>query len=307
MSKLTDRRKFLKQSVAAGVAAVAGAITFPNFGIADAVLLSADIAVAHGNKPFDNARNAVELLGGMKKFVSKKNRVGLIVNSVFGKKGSYTNPEVTLAVIRMCLDAGAKEIYTLDPMPDYYWNRSSLSSKYRDEIAKLKASGEKVKVDIGKGKSLKQAEVSKMLLECDVIINIPIIKHHVGTGYTGNLKNMMGACSEETCRYFHYGSGVKGGYEDVGFLSQCIADVNLVRPPDLCVVDATEILTTNGPAGPGEIKKPGKVIAGTKCASVDAYCVTILGLNPMDVAAIRNANAHGLGEINLKKLVVKNA
>jgi uncharacterized protein (DUF362 family) len=141
-----------------------------------------------------------------------------------------------------------------------------------------------------------------------VFINVPIVKNHEGTQVTANLKNMMGACSGSTNRYFHKGSG-KGGllsfYSDTEFLSQCIADVNLIRQPNLCIVDATEFVTNNGPAGPGELKKAHKVVAGTNCVSVDAYCATLLGFNPVDVLMIRYASELGIGEIDLKKLAVK--
>ena len=96
-----------------------------------------------------------------------------------------------------------------------------------------------------------------------------------------------------------------GYYDDIGFLSQCIADVNLVRQPNLCVVDATEFVTTNGPSGPGEIKRAHKVIAGTNCVSVDAYCSTVLGLVPHDVLMIQYAHEHGLGETDVKKFAIK--
>jgi uncharacterized protein (DUF362 family) len=163
-------------------------------------------------------------------------------------------------------------------------------------------------VNIPNGKFLKEADISKTLLNCDVFINVPIVKNHQGTNFTANLKNMMGACSGSTNRYFHKGSkksGLFGYYDDVEFLSQCIADVNLVRQPNICIVDATEFVTTNGPYGPGELNKAHKIVAGTNCVSVDSFCSTLLGLVPKDVLMIQRAHEHGLGEIDLKKLTIK--
>jgi uncharacterized protein (DUF362 family) len=121
----------------------------------------------------------------------------------------------------------------------------------------------------------------------------------------------MGACSSSTNRFFHQGSG-KGGllryfryYDNIEFLSQCIADVNSIRKPDLCIVDATEFITTNGPAGPGELKQAQKIVAGTNCVSVDAYCATLLGMKPDDVLMVRYASELGLGEKDLSKLAIK--
>ena len=113
---------------------------------------------------------------------------------------------------------------------------------------------------------------------------------------------MMGVCPYSTNRLFHTGAS---GYEDVGFLSQCIADLNLVRKPDLCVVDSTEFIVTNGPAGPGEMKKPGKVVAGTDCVAVDALCAEIIGRNIDDIIMLHQAYEHKIGEINIDKLNIK--
>jgi len=300
---MSDRRDFLKKTVAAGAALV----SFPEF-LTSAVLPPViDISVVEGEKAFENTLAALEPLGGMGAFVRAGSTVGMVSNSVWERPGSYTNPDVALAVVKMCLDAGAKEIFTIEEMPGDYWKRTKLSGKFERELACVKSSGEKKKVPVTNGKSLKEAEISAKLLDCDVLINVPIAKHHQGTGFTGNLKNMMGACSGPTCRFFHNGSGAQGGYDDIEFLSQCIADVNLIRTPDLCVLDATEFLTRNGPAGPGDLKKARKVVAGRNPVSVDAYAVTVLGLLAADVSMIRMASAHGIGEMDLKKLRIREA
>jgi hypothetical protein len=67
-----------------------------------------------------------------------------------------------------------------------------------------------------------------------VLINIPIIKDHRGTRYTGNLKNMMGAASSPTCRRCHYGDYAivnqifQGAYDKMELLSQSIADLQKI-------------------------------------------------------------------------------
>jgi uncharacterized protein (DUF362 family) len=182
---------------------------------------------------------------------------------------------------------------------------------FKDELARVQSDNNKTTIKIEKGKSLKEAEISKRLVDCDVLINMPIVKDHKGTKFTASMKNMMGACASSTNRFFHQGSG-KGGvlryfqyYNNIEFLSQCIADVHLVRKPDLCIVDATEFITTNGPNGPGELKRAQKIIAGPNCVSVDAYCATLLGFQPEDILMIQYASEHGIGERNLKRLTIK--
>ena len=308
MKNSIDRREFIKYSIAAGAVTVAGSAFLSSSLLGKIIPSEIDISVVNGTDYFHNTMKAVELLGGIIKFVPKGSVVGILINSPWDQPGTYTNPDIALAVMQMCLDAGAKEIYSIDDASTSYWKRSKLYNKFELEVHNIKSKSDKITVKIDKGKVLKQADISRILLECSVFINIPIVKHHRGPGMTANLKNVMGACSGSTNRFFHKGSG-KGGllsyYDDSEFLSQCIADVNLIRKPDLCIVDATEFITTNGPAGPGNILKPQYIVAGSNCLSVDAYCATLLHLNPPEVPMLRYAYEHGLGEIDLKKLATK--
>jgi uncharacterized protein (DUF362 family) len=308
MKKNIDRREFIKQSVAVGIVAAAGSASLPSALFGNFLPSKIDISVVNGTNFFESTMETVEMLGGMSKFVPKGNKIGLLINSPWDKPGTYTNPDVALAVLKMCIDAGAEEIYSIEDASTSYWKRSKLYEKFKKDVDRIQSGDSKTTVEIPKGKSLKKAVISKALLECDILINIPIVKHHQGTNFTANLKNMMGACSSSTNGFFHKGSGKSGligYYDDVEFLSQCIADVNLVRQPNICIVDATEFVATNGPAGPGELKKNHKVIAGTNCVSVDAYCSTLLGLIPQDVMMIQNAHDHDLGEIDINKLTIK--
>jgi uncharacterized protein (DUF362 family) len=161
-----------------------------------------------------------------------------------------------------------------------------------------------VETKISKGVLLKSGKVRPEFLDVDILVNIPIAKHHVGTTFSGNLKNMMGGLEHETNAFFHNGSG-KSGYEDVDFLSQCIADLNTLRRQNLCVVDATVVLQTNGPAGPGDLLKPQKIVAGTDPVAVDAYCVTLHNRKPNEVAMLAKAVAAGVGRADFQKLNVQ--
>ncbi len=312
------RRDFLRRPAVLGATAFAGARLVPSLLAEPTATASAipaptpaslpDIAVAEGADTYAATLRAVELAGGIGRFVKPGAKVGLLINAPnwWRKPGSFTSPDVTLAVLQLCLDAGAAEItYVIDPASDY-WSRTPLGAQY----PKLTAAGRRnpgdwAEIDIPRGVSLKQAKVNRVALDCDVLINLPIAKHHAGSGYTGCLKNFMGACHRSTNQFFHNGGGAKGEYEDIVFLSQCIADVNLVRRPDLTVCDGTEFLLTNGPAGPGELGHAHKVVAGTDPVAVDAYGCTFLGLTAEKVAMIGMAAAHGLGQPDLAKLAVR--
>ena len=301
----TDRRVFMKAGLAIGSVGVV-----ESTGIGRALAAAAakpDIVVVKGADAFADTIKALEALGGIKRFDPQGRRVGLLVNAPphWRLEGSHTRMEVALAVAKMCLDAGAKEIVTLQVLGSKFWTGSPLCETHAKVIKSIReCSGKTVETKIPKGVLLKSWKVRPELLDVDVLVNIPIAKHHVGTLFSGNLKNMMGGLDHETNAFFHTGSG-KGGYEDVDFLSQCIADLNTLRRQDLCVVDATVVLGSNGPAGPGDLLKPQKIVVGTDPVAVDAYCVTLHSRKPNQVVMLAKTAAAGVGRADFEKLSVR--
>ena len=65
----------------------------------------------------------------------------------------------------------------------------------------------------------------------------------------------MGINSPISNRTFHK-KNWKTEKGSITHLDQSIADLNTVIKPNLCIVDATEFIITNGPFGPGKIHSP---------------------------------------------------
>lgn len=303
------RRDFVRSGVVLGTAALAGGLKGQRQPDPKAPRASSpDLAVVTGTDRMLAVTKGLEAMGGMKRFVKPGSSVGLLINapSWWTRPGSHTHPDLTLAVILAALEAGAKEIqYLIDPLASY-WKRAPLAAKYEQEIGAVKkCSGNFVEKEVVRNKALKKTSVVREFLDCDVLINLPIIKNHVGVGMSGNLKNLMGANANASNQFFHAGSGAKGEYDDVPFLAQCIADMNTLRKPDLCVADATEFLLTNGPAGPGELRRLDKVVLGTDPVAVDAYSAPFVELKAADVLMITKSAEWGLGRVDVSKLKIK--
>jgi uncharacterized protein (DUF362 family) len=67
------------------------------------------------------------------------------------------------------------------------------------------------------------------------------------------------------------------------------------------------VLGDNGPAGPGTLLRPGRVVAGADPVAVDAYCAGLIGRTATDIAMLRKAAALGLGRMDPAKLTIKEA
>src|SRR5512136_1244148 len=305
------RRSFLKKAACLGGGVLLS--QSPLSGLAQSRLqpppaldMEPDLVAVKGKDPYVNTLRAIQELGGIEAFVRRGDRVGVLVNSPFKNIGASVNPDVALAVIEKCLGGGAKEIRYLKDAHRGYWERSPRSGELATVLKTLKyESGGHVKVEIPGGLSLKDAQVTKDLWDCDVFINISITKHHEGVLCSGALKNMMGLCAFLTNSYFHLGTLKLGYFADLDHLSQCIADLNLIRKPDLCISDATTFITEKGPYGPGKLAFAETVVAATNGVSLDTFCCRFLGLQPEEVLMISKASRHGLGEMKHDRIRIK--
>jgi uncharacterized protein (DUF362 family) len=265
---------------------------------------TADLAIVSGSNCYDATVRAVDLLGGMKRFLRPGASVGLLVNSRYTKPGTFVKPPMTLAVIMMCRQAGAARIVSLENTPARYWRGATLSHEHRQCINDIRSPRSHRTVLIPGGVNVRKADVVPDLLECDVYINMPIFKDHGGIRFTGTLKNLMGAISDRSNQTFHQGSDPAGDTDDFAFLSQSIADANLLRRPTLSIGDATEILVQGGPFGPGPVRDFRTVVASTDPVALDACGAGILGIRPEEVLMLRRAQDHGLGSIAMNTLTV---
>ena len=304
------RRSFLKSAAALGAAAFASQSVLSRALAAPGPTSLPVVSSVEGPDYFNSTLKAVDLLGGMGRFVKPGSTVGLLANVPGWLKvpGTYARTEVVLATAKMAADAGAKKIFFLLRVAPNLWSRSPLGAEHQALVSSItEASGPYITKEIPQGLAIKKADMIKDLFECDVLINIPIFKHHGGTILTGCLKNVMGGCSGTTNRFFHSGSTQSGAKEDLGFLAQAIADANLVRKPDLCVVDATEFLINNGPAGPGEIRKEHRVFAGTDPVLLDCFGAQLHNRQPSDIRVIKAAAAHGIGTMDMAACELRTA
>ena len=263
-----------------------------------------DLAVVSGSNYYDATLRAVQLLGGMTRFVPRGARVGLLVNSRFTKPGTYVKPQITLAVIAMCHQAGAAQIVSLEDTSARYWRRATLSPEHRGYVDQIQSPRGHRTVQIPGGVNVRTVEVVPDLLDCDVYINMPVFKDHEGIRFTGALKNLMGAIADRSNQTFHKASDSSSDTDDYVFLSQSIADANLLRRPTLSVGDATEVLVQGGPFGPGPVRNFHTVAASTDPVALDACGAEILGCPPENSRMLRHAQEHGIGTIDLRTLTV---
>jgi uncharacterized protein (DUF362 family) len=294
------------------VSSAAGAVALPA-----GMLLAASgdkpvemtIARWAGAKNLSNARidqaagkmteKAIEALGGMKRFVKRGDVVWIKPNIGWDRKPEFaanTNPEIVAALVRLAFDAGAKTVKVGDN-PVHAAGKTYESSGI---AAAAKAAGAKVvyldktrfrKAAIG-GEIVREIPVYPEIMDCDLVINAPLVKHHVLSSLTMCMKNYLGVV--ENRGVFHQN------------LPVCIADITryMKAQSRLHLLEGVRILTGHGPTGGNlaDVQVKMTLAAGTDIVALDAWGAELVGKDPRQIGSVVHGQKVGLGTLDYRSL-----
>ncbi|MHC1736707.1 MAG: DUF362 domain-containing protein [Ignavibacteriaceae bacterium] len=302
-----DRRNFIKSGIAAGIlvgtakgnsSLIKG--LYSNYSNPNAPY---DMVAIKGGEPDDMFDQAIEAMGGMKRFVKKNQKVVVKPNigwDVIPEKAANTNPKLVGKIVRSCFDAGAKEVYVFDNTCDNWtrcYSNSGIEKAVKDAKGKLVPGNQESNyhpVELKNTKKLTKAKEHELILEADVFINVPVLKHHGSGKITVAMKNLMGIVWDR-------------GYWHRNDLHQCIADFASYRKPDLNIVDAYNVMLQNGPKGISveDLALMKSQIISTDILAADVASAKLFGLEPESINYIKYAALMNLGQSDLKKLNIK--
>jgi len=299
-----ERREFFRKSIGAGLA---GGLAF-FIGRPEKIIGTPynpdgplyDLVAVKGGEPELMYEQAIKSLGGIGKFVKKNQTVVVKPNigwDVTPEKAANTNPKLVAHIIKSCLEAGAKKVYVFDNTCDQWkkcYQNSGIEKAAKNagaEVVSGNAEGYYHEVKIPKGKKMKKAKVHELVLNSDVFINVPIIKHHSSSDLSLSMKNLMGIVWDR-------------GFWHRNDLHQCIADFSSYCKPTLNIIDGYRIMMKNGPRGVSveDVNLVKSLIISTDMVAADAAATKIFGSDPEKIDYLRIANEMNIGEINLGKL-----
>ncbi|MDZ7698477.1 MAG: DUF362 domain-containing protein [Deltaproteobacteria bacterium] len=304
MNSFMNRRDFLTYQLKGLLWIGVSGIVWPARGLAADI---PDIAVATGGTPEAETRAVIEMLGGIGAFVKNGDRVLIKPNMSFAvppERASNTHPKVVSTLAALCKEAGASRVMILDnPLAseERCLEASGIydACKPIDEqmVQMVNNSALFQEIDIPGAVTLKKTDVMKDVLKADVFIAAPVAKSHSGAGVSLSMKGMMGLIYNR--RIMHMLD-----------LHTAIVDLASVLKPDLTVIDATRVLSTGGPGGPGKVLKKDTVIASRDMVAADAYAVSAFEwygkrFKPRQVRHIREAHERKLGRMDVENLAVQ--
>ena len=297
---MVTRRMFLKTAMAGATLALSGNPPFLQAKEEyDLVVISGEPAAA--------TKKALEILGGISRFVKKGQRVILKPNMSFTRTpefGATTHPLVVATVAQDCMNAGAQQVLILDHTlhrAELCLERTGIREACKNipgvHVLTLQERKFFQEIKVPQGKVLERVEVMKEILDGSVLINIPVAKSHSATGVSMGIKGLMGLIWDRESFHSRYN------------MNQALADLATVIKPQLTILDATRALTSGGPGGPGTVMKPNLVIAGVDPVAVDSYGVSIVpwygqNFKGRQVEHLLIAHQRGLGKIDIDQLKI---
>jgi uncharacterized protein (DUF362 family) len=254
----------------------------------------------HSREPGVLVERAIAALGGMGRFISRGDIVAIKPNIGWDRtpiQAANTNPRVVEALVRLTLDAGAKQVIVTDASCNdarRSFQRSGIWKAAHDAGGTVVIPSEhRFRTMKLRGEVLDEWPVYTPLVEVDKIINVPVAKHHNLCRYTGAMKNWYGVIGGRRNRLHQN-------------IDRSIADLATFMRPTLTVIDATRVLMRNGPQGGNvdDTRELFQVIASIDQVAADAYACTLIGEHPSNIHYIALANERGLGSLQPSSLRV---
>lgn len=296
-----DRRQFirsvLQSSLVIGSLPILDLLSAPAFATSSPL-----VSQRQGQNIAQLVEETLSALGGIGNFVKTGDNVVVKPNIGWDRTpemGANTHPEVVMAVIEHCLEAGASQVRVFDNScndPRRCYVNSGIqpaieafgSSRVRIEHMDRRAYQE---VAIQEGRELRSWDFYRPAIEADRFINVPVAKHHSLSTLTLGMKNIMGVIGGNRGRLHRR-------------IGDAVTDINLVVHSDLTIVDATRILLRNGPQGGNkrDVEWRNTLIASSDIVAADSVAAALFDYRPEDISTVVAGAKRGLGIMELDRM-----
>jgi uncharacterized protein (DUF362 family) len=259
------------------------------------------ISIVRGEDRAKTVDKAIELLGGIERFIAQGDVVVIKPNVAFATPpllGATTHPDTIVAVIRLCYDRGkAKKVILIDnPIndPASCFAISGIGKAATAEGAEVVMPKDNLfyNTTLEGGTLIKDWPVfSGPLAGADKLIGIAPVKDHHRSVASMSMKNWYGLLGGRR-NIFHQN------------INTIIAELAMMVRPTFVILDGTMTMMSNGPTGGSvsDLKKTNITIAGCDMVAVDAFGCSLLNRRPADLPYLAIAEKAGAGTVDYESL-----
>ena len=307
-----DRRNFIIRTAKAGAAIAAVGVgsamlydkdgpasgdgkklvTLPDFSAAPKD--GKTISIVKGSDRIKTVNKAIDLLGGIERFVQKGDVVVIKPNVAFASPaflGATAHPQLISEVVRLCYArGGAKQVIVMDnPIndPASCFTISGIGKAATQAGAKVILPEDKFfeNATVQGGRLIKNWPIFYgPLAKANKLIGISPVKDHHRSGASMSMKNFYGLMGGRR-NIFH---------QDIHTI---ITEIAMLFKPTLVILDGTSSMMHNGPTGGSvsDLRDTNTLIASCDMVAADAFGCGLLDMKISDLAYIRMAEQAGCG------------
>jgi uncharacterized protein (DUF362 family)/Pyruvate/2-oxoacid:ferredoxin oxidoreductase delta subunit len=242
--------------------------------------------------------DCLSYVGGLQRFVSPGDRVLIKPNLLLAtqpQRAITTHPVILQAIVEEVRECGATAFIGDSPGAvlkglERVWRKTGLLELAQCldvELLNFEKGGIVQKTVHGR-----MYPISKYVQDSDVIINVPKLKTHNVTLFTGAIKNLLGCLPGLTKANLHK------NYPNPRSFAGILVDILEIVRPNLNVMDGIWGMDGDGPSTRGRKREIGVIMASVNAVSLDAVSAEILGFESRRVDTIRIAHERNLGEID---------
>jgi len=291
------------------------------------------VCIMKGGEYIKNLREGLRQLGGIEEIVPQGAKVMIKPNFTCAlppETGAASDPRIAVEIASMALKAGASEVIIADGIGAM--EVSIYDVKGLEVVSGLK----NVKiVDLNEEQTetihvtrplvVERFEVPRIVLECDVLINLAKLKVHPQAIVSLAMKNLIGVLPGKS--YVDHAEAKKQGYKtpvipgggkkifhdlarDRGSnaMQDAIVDLNTVVRSHLCIVDGIYGMEGKGAPVRGKPIKMDLLIIGKDILAVEVVSTAVMGFKPEKFSYLKQAVNRGIGrEYKIENIDIKGA
>jgi uncharacterized protein (DUF362 family)/ferredoxin-like protein FixX len=253
--------------------------------------------------------DGIDRLGGWDLFVHPGDRVLLKVNLIGPKpseSAAVTHSEFVRAMIRILKQRGC-EVWVGDSSGGAIAGIAPTAKSFKvagyEKIAKEEGAiiknfdSEGVIGLTPESKYEERMYLAKPIFDADVVINLPKLKTHLASIYTGAIKNVFGCIPGLRKAKYHK---IAPNPENFG---EILADIHQSGKFQLHIVDGILAMQGEGPTA-GDAYPGNKILMSTDPLALDTIALKMLGVEIGEVPILAAAKQRGIGESKLDNITL---
>lgn len=260
------------------------------------------------DKIYNVVNNALKSLGVLSDIIKPNTKILIkpnLLSAYTPEQAITTHPEIVRAIVKIVKKA--KAIPVIGDSPGnilngikHVWEKTGMLQMAKEENVELINFENVGSAEVSiQHPTINQIHVTKALIDCDAIINLPKLKTHTLMGFSCGIKNFYGCIPGARKIEYHKLAPTP---EDFAYLLSEI--YRMIKEKILfTLVDGVVGLEGNGPSLSGEKRNFNIIATSRDTVTLDTFLLSHMGFKSQDNILLKPLREKNLGNTNLKNIL----